>query len=125
MGLVSLQPHPEEEQEGVCGPRGTLDPAAHPQADTDGCQQKRSGGGCAVTGGSGETATGPIAGPVSLPQHCPSLPLPSPGSGWGQEPFSSSILPKTRLSCQTPVLPYGLVIVLSPCMMPTQGSIKL
>lgn len=34
-GLVALQPHPEEEQEGVCYPRGALDPAAHPQADAE------------------------------------------------------------------------------------------
>lgn len=124
MGLVSLQPHPEEEQEGVCGPGGTLDPAAHPQADAERCHQKRSGGSRSVTGRSGETANGPVAGPASLPQQRPSLPLSSPGFGWGQEPFSSN-LPKTRWSCQTLVLPYILVILLSPRMVPTQGSIKL
>lgn len=34
-GLMALQPHPEEEQAGVRDPRGTLDPAAHPQADAE------------------------------------------------------------------------------------------
>lgn len=40
-GLMALQPYPEEEQAGVRDPRGSLDPAAHPQADAEVCDAQR------------------------------------------------------------------------------------
>lgn len=69
-----MQPVPDEEQEGVRGPRGALDPAAHPQADAEEWQQE--GGGGAVAEGCGEAAAGPLTGPGPPPQHPPPLPLP-------------------------------------------------